>query len=106
EPPLLNFVHNPRNLRRSFIIIAFAAAIITLCSAFLFRSFHSDRYKIYFDEKLIKGKEDYFARPVKDIAQYKRPNIIVILADDLGATDLSSYGNKSVTTPNIDGIGK
>ncbi|MDB5281223.1 MAG: sulfatase, partial [Bacteroidota bacterium] len=35
----------------------------------------------------------------------KRPNIILILADDLGATDLSLYGNKLVSTPNIDGIG-
>ena len=32
----------------------------------------------------------------------KRPNIIFILADDMGYGDLSCYGNKIVKTPNID----
>ena len=31
-----------------------------------------------------------------------RPNIIFILADDMGYGDLSCYGNKYVQTPNID----
>ena len=34
-----------------------------------------------------------------------RPNVIMIVADDLGATDLSSYGYPSaIPTPNIDRI--
>ncbi|HEY2348178.1 MAG TPA: sulfatase-like hydrolase/transferase [Puia sp.] len=35
----------------------------------------------------------------------ERPNIIVIVADDLGYSDLRSYGNKFINTPNIDGLG-
>ena len=34
-----------------------------------------------------------------------RPNILIILADDLGYGDLSSYGGKDIQTPNVDGIG-
>lgn len=36
----------------------------------------------------------------------RRPNVIVILADDLGYSDLASYGNPIVQTPNIDALGK
>ena len=32
----------------------------------------------------------------------KRPNVILINADDLGYGDLSCYGAKKVQTPNID----
>ena len=32
----------------------------------------------------------------------QRPNIIYILADDLGYADLSVYGQKKFSTPNID----
>ncbi|SEG00627.1 arylsulfatase [Sphingobacterium lactis] len=36
--------------------------------------------------------------------QSKKPNIILILADDLGYGDLSAYGQEKFSTPNIDRI--
>lgn len=84
------------------LLVIFAAG----SSAWLLRPIESDKFKIYFDERLIAGKQDYLGQQVKDLSVYKRPNVILILADDLGITDLSSYGNKLVSTPNIDAIGQ
>ncbi len=40
------------------------------------------------------------------LSQQKRPNILVILADDQGWGDLSINGNTNLSTPNIDSIGR
>lgn len=41
------------------------------------------------------------------VAQKKeQPNVILILADDLGYSDISSYGAKKVKTPNLDLLAK
>ena len=48
----------------------------------------------------------FFACHTAVSAQIKTPpNIILIIVDDLGYSDLASYGNKNVRTPNIDALG-
>ena len=36
----------------------------------------------------------------------KRPNILLIMADDLGMGDIGVFGNTTLRTPNIDAIAK
>nr|WP_299174822.1 sulfatase [uncultured Allomuricauda sp.] len=46
----------------------------------------------------------FFTYPSNSLAQTntKKPNFIVIFADDLGYGDLSSYGHPTINTPNLD----
>jgi arylsulfatase A-like enzyme len=45
-----------------------------------------------------------FATSGRAIAQAAKPNIVFILADDLGYADVSCYGRPDLNTPNIDSI--
>ena len=40
------------------------------------------------------------------VSAQTKPNIIVMIADDLGYADLGCYGNTSLRTPNIDSLAR
>ncbi|MGB0369599.1 MAG: sulfatase-like hydrolase/transferase, partial [Flavobacteriales bacterium] len=63
----------------------------------------SKKFEITFDDDKIEAKQNYLASLTPNTSQ--KPNIIIIMADDLGKTDISLYGSPPIQTPNIDSIG-
>ena len=61
--------------------------------------------RIEFDQEGIDAKRAFLQNLKVDPA-VERPNILLILADDLGKNDISLYGNPPISTANIDAIGK
>lgn len=91
---------------KKFLLLLAVLGCVVFLTGFLTKPFVSDKFKIFWDENLIAGKEKYLAEQPTIPANGARPNIIIILADDLGQTDISLYGNKTIDTPHIDAIGK
>ena len=56
------------------------------------------------DEQHLTAKREYLASLAAVPPSGDRPNIVLILLDDLGYGDLGSFGAQSISTPNIDSL--
>ena len=79
-------------------------AIIALFLIWSFRPLKSREWDIEFDSRLSEGKKAYLDA-IAGKAGGQSPNVVMIIADDLGMTDISLYGSVHLETPNIDSIG-
>jgi arylsulfatase A-like enzyme len=78
--------------------------VLLILAAFLFWPINTDGTLIQPDQKLAEGKAAFLSQKDTSAASEKKPNIIILLADDLGKYDISLYGGKSTPTPQIDSL--
>lgn len=84
-------------------LISFGILITLLSGCFV--STMSKDWDIVWDEKKVDSKNSFLSSNQKSTVD-NRPNVIVIIADDLGKYEVSGYGATDIQTPNIDRIGK
>jgi arylsulfatase A-like enzyme len=89
-------------MRKVYFTILLAIIFIGLSSFYIFKDFGKKKWKIVFDEEKIKFRNEFLSNQIK--AKEGVPNIIIIMADDLGKHEISAYGGKNVQTKNIDRI--
>ncbi|GAB4399771.1 MAG: sulfatase-like hydrolase/transferase [Microscillaceae bacterium] len=77
---------------------------LLLLSTYLLWPLTSSEWEIRFDAEKIAFKEKFLRLQKAEISS-DRPNIIIILADDLGKTDISLYGSPHLQTPWMDSLG-
>ena len=66
----------------------------------------SMKWRIKWDKDKKEGKENFFADKESGKHKQKPPNIIILLADDLGRYEVSAYdGVDHISTPHIDQLG-
>lgn len=75
--------------------------ILTSC----FLSTSNKKWDIEWDENKVNEKVKYLRSLPTNNSKQPRPNVILIMADDLGKYEVSSYGSTDIQTPNIDAIG-
>ncbi len=93
------------------ILLPAAVAVAVAFLLYILFPLTHKRWQIQHDQRKIVQKKnvlDRLAGSAKAVSvgtrMAGRPNVIILLADDLGKTDISMYGG-TVKTPNIDSIG-
>ncbi len=89
--------------RLPIIIITVIAFLISACYPL---TLTRPKWAIKWDKTMAKGKEAFMAAPVESRSGQRPPNVVVIVADDLGKYEVSAYGEDHVLTPHIDQIGQ
>jgi arylsulfatase A-like enzyme len=81
------------------------AIVLAPVLGFLLWPIRTDNTIMQPDPALLPGKQSYLAS-TKANTGAPHPNVVVLLADDLGEFDISLYGGKDVRTPHIDSLAR
>jgi arylsulfatase A-like enzyme len=84
---------------RSLLLVALA---LVLASCSITRV----KWRVKWDKDKKAGKQAFMSAPLETEKPKRQPNVIILLADDLGPYEVSAYGVDHIKTPHIDQIGK
>ncbi len=87
-----------KRLLRSLLVLGFGVLLVSC-------SITRAKWRIRPDTGMASGKSAYLDAPLAPSTPERPPNIIVLLADDLGKYEVSAYGADHIATPHIDQIG-
>jgi arylsulfatase A-like enzyme len=84
-----------------------AAALMIVMLSYLFWPVDkSTNWNIVTDQQALQYKQKYLQSIQQHSDTTTRPNVLLIVADDLGKHDISLYGHSPLETPNIDNLGR
>lgn len=89
-----------------YTLIALGAVATGAWFIYLLRPINSPEWRIVYSEADLQYRDSILAAAPNDslLRKAKRPNIIILLADDLGAYETSAYGGKELQTKHIDAL--
>ena len=65
----------------------------------------SYKWNIKYDKKKLAFKKDFLQQALPPYSGSRLPNILFIVVDDVGKSEISSYGSTTMKTPHIDQLG-
>jgi arylsulfatase A-like enzyme len=95
-----------KQLKRFTLLCSIISALVITFNGCYPISTGAVKWRIKWDKDLKAGREDYLESLVTNPVKDDRPNIIILLADDLGKYEVGAYGSTTVKTPNIDALAK
>jgi arylsulfatase A-like enzyme len=85
-----------------FIVLMFLVIILGGC-VFPFTTY-SYKWDIKYDKNKLTYKKNFLQKELPPYSGDRPPNILLIVMDDLGKSEISCYGSTTVKTPHIDRI--
>ena len=89
---------NVSGMRRAFVV---AVLVLVPCAAWLLWPQADPRFEIRFDPEKTARARRFLEEPAPVAATARPPNVVLIVADDLGKHDTSLYGAGALDTPQM-----
>jgi arylsulfatase A-like enzyme len=86
---------------KNFLILLMLLAIIAGGCVFPFTT-ASYKWDIKYDKTKLAFKKDFLQKKLPPYSGERPPNILLIVVDDLGKSEISCYGSTTVKTPHMD----